>query len=246
MITICILAKNSSATIAEALHSVREFPEVIVLDNGSTDETIQIARGFSNVRVVETVFSGFGDLRNKAAALSSNDWILALDTDEVISPELLEEIRALPLSAKSVYSMPRKNTYNGKHITGCGWHPDRVIRLYHRKATKYADAKVHEAVIADGLEVIYLKAPLVHEPFRTTAQFLAKMQHYSTLYAMQHGKKRRSSFAKAFCHSLFTFVRSYFFQRGWRLGKEGFIISLYNSNTVFYKYIKLWEENCGG
>jgi glycosyltransferase involved in cell wall biosynthesis len=241
MITVCILAKNSSETIAKTLHSVRDFPEVIVLDNGSTDDTIQIANSYPNVRTVKTVFSGFGALRNEAAALAKNDWILALDTDEWLSPELLKEIQTLPLSSKAVYSMPRKNIYNGKHIKGCGWHPDRVIRLYHRTVTKYGDAKVHESVITKGLELIYLKESLVHVPFRTTAQFLDKMQHYSTLYAVQHRQTRKASFTKAFFHSLYAFLRSYFFQSGWRLGKEGFIISLYNSNTVFYKYMKLWE-----
>jgi len=243
MITVCFLAKNSEATIAKALHSVQEFPEVIVLDNGSIDQTIPMAHSFPNVRVIHTVFKGFGPLRNEAVSHASNDWILALDTDEEISPKLLEEIRGLELSPGTVYSMPRKNYYNGKHIKGCGWHPDRVIRLYNRQATKYSDADVHESVIASHLEVRQLKAPIVHVPFRTTTEFLAKMQHYSTLYAKQHAETKRSCITKALTHSFFAFCRSYFLQRGFLLGAEGFIISLYNSNTVFYKYVKLWEEN---
>jgi glycosyltransferase involved in cell wall biosynthesis len=242
MISVCILAKNSSATIAKALESTRSFQEVIVLDNGSTDETIQIARTFPNVVVYETTFTGFGPLRNEAASLASNDWILALDTDEWLSPTLLEEIHGLQLSPNTVYSMPRDNYYNGKHIKGCGWHPDRVTRLYHRNRTKYSNAEVHESVISDHLQVHYLKSALGHIPFRKTCDFLAKMQNYSSLYAIQHGKKQRSSVAKAFFHSLFAFLRSYFWQRGFLLGAEGFIISLYNSNTVFYKYLKLWED----
>lgn len=243
MITVCLLAKNSEATIAKALHSVQEFPEVIVLDNGSTDQTIPIAHGFPNVRVIHTVFKGFGPLRNEATSYASNDWILALDTDEEISPNLLEEIKGLKLTQDTVYSMPRKNTYNGKHIKGCGWHPDRVIRLYNRQATKYTDAEVHESVITHRLEVKQLKSPLMHVPFRSTAEFLAKMQHYSTLYAKEHAGKKRSCLTKALTHSFFAFCRSYFLQRGFLLGAEGFIISLYNANTAFYKYVKLWEEN---
>lgn len=243
MITVCLLAKNSETTISKALHSVREFPEVIVLDNGSTDQTIQMAQAFPNVRVIRTVFKGFGPLRNEAASHASNDWILALDTDEEISPTLLKEIQSLRLSQKTVYSMPRQNFYNGKHIKGCGWHPDRVIRLYNRQTTKYSEAEVHESVISGHLGVMYLKASLVHVPFRNTSEFLAKMQHYSSLYAKQHGEKKGSCITKALIHSLFAFCRSYFFQRGCLLGREGFLISLYNSNSVFYKYVKLWEEN---
>ncbi len=243
MISVCILAKNSESTIGKTLASVRSFPEVIVLDNGSTDTTMEIARSFPNVRVIETIFSGFGPLRNEAASHATHDWILALDTDETLSPALLTEVEGLELSADTVYSMPRDNYYNGKHIKGCGWHPDRVLRLYHRKKTRYSNASVHESVITDHVQVRCLEAPLLHTPFRTTADFLAKMQNYSTLYALQHGKVRKSSLAKAFFHSLFTFFRCYFFQRGFLLGAEGFIVSLYNSNTVFYKYLKLWEEN---
>lgn len=243
MISVCILAKNSVATIADTLHSVQSFPEVVVLDNGSTDGTMEIARSFPNVRVVETAFNGFGPLRNQAAAVASHNWIFALDTDEVVPPDLLEEIKTLTLDSNTVYSMPRKNTYNGKHIKGCGWHPDRVTRLYNRTVTKYSEDQVHESVVVGALHMQELREPLVHVPFRTTAEFLAKMQHYSTLYALQHRGKKKSSLSKALGHSLFAFMRSYFMQGGCLLGKEGFIISLYNSNTVFYKYLKLWEES---
>lgn len=243
MITVCMLAKNSSLTIRTALNSVRSFAEVIVLDNGSTDKTIEIARSYSNVSVFEAPFIGFGPLRNQAAMLASNDWILAIDTDEWLSSVLLREISALSLDPSVVYSVARDNYYNGKHIKGCGWYPDRVIRLYHRKATRYCSAEVHESVSADHLRVFPLKSPLIHIPFRSTGEFLAKMQNYSSLFALQHLGKRKSSVSKAIVKSIFTFLRSYFFQRGFLLGREGFIVSLYNSNTAFYKYLKLWEEN---
>lgn len=241
MISVCILAKNSAATIRETLRSVQSFPEVIVLDNGSTDATREIAHSFPNVKVEETAFNGFGPLRNTAATMASHDWILALDTDETVSEELLEEIKGLKLDVKTVYSMPRKNLYNGKHIKGCGWHPDRVTRLYNRTATHYSEDQVHESVSLENVGLQKLRAPIVHVPFRSTGEFLAKMQHYSKLYAEQHWGKKKSSVGKALAHSFFAFIRSYFIQRGCLLGKEGLIISLYNSNTVFYKYLKLWE-----
>ena len=241
MISVCILAKNSSATIAQTLESIRSFPEVLILDNGSTDNTKVIAQSYPNVKIIEAPFIGFGPMRNKITAMAAHDWILALDSDETITPELLHEIQAIDLKRKTAYSIARDNYYNGKHIKGCGWSPDRVVRLYNRLDTHYSSALVHECVLTHPVIVQPLKAPMKHVPFRTTAEFLAKMQNYTTLYAEQENKK--SSVGKAIVHSLFAFIRSYFFRRGFLLGKEGFIISLYNSNSVFYKYLKLWEKN---
>lgn len=243
MISVCILSKNAASVIQSALESVKSFPEVILVDTGSTDETLEIATHYPNVKIFKRPFLGFGSLRNEAASLASNDWILALDTDEALSSSLLEELKGLQLEQKTLFSIARQNYYNGKHIKGCGWHPDRVIRLYHRKTTTYSEDKVHESVLTHGLKIQFLQAPMVHVPFRSTGEFLAKMQHYSTLFAAQYKGRRSSSMAKAFCHSLFSFFRSYFFKGGIFLGGEGFIISLYNSNTTFYKYLKLSEEN---
>ncbi len=243
MITVCILAKNSASTIEKTLASVQTFAEVVLLDNGSCDDTVAIARQYPNVRVISHPFIGFGPLRNVAASHALNDWILALDTDEELSDALIQEIASLPLNAACAYSISRHNFYNGRHIKGCGWYPDRVIRLYHRKTAHYSDSQVHESVKGYNINITPLASPIFHVPFRSTAEFLAKMEHYSTLYALQHKHKKKSSPAKAVLHSVFSFIRSYFFQKGFLLGAEGFIVSLYSSNTVFYKYIKLWETN---
>lgn len=243
MISVCILAKNSAQTLPATLDSTRAFPEVILLDNGSNDETLLIAQKYPNVRIVQHPFQGFGPLRNLAASYTSHDWVLALDTDEIISSELLTELKSLPLNDPNIaYTIPRRNYYNGKWIRGCGWYPDRVIRLYHKKATCFSDAAVHESIITHQIQLTPLTSSLLHTPFRSTAEFLAKMQHYSSLFATQH-KDKKASLPKAFFHSLFAFFRSYFIQKGFLLGAEGFIVSLYNSNTTFYKYLKLWEKN---
>ncbi len=245
MISVCILTKNSSESLKEALLALRDFPEVVILDNGSSDQTLEIAREFTNVRIYTSSFIGFGPLRNLAASYATFDWILALDSDEVLSEELIQEILALPLKRNAAYSLERANFYAGKQIKGCGWERDRVVRLYHRGDTEYDDAAVHEAVRVKELQIIPLSAPLIHTPYRSTSDFLSKMQHYSNLFAEQHSGKRNSSFGKAVCCGLFAFFRSYILQKGMFLGKEGFIISLYNANTVFYKYLKLCEKNRG-
>lgn len=241
MISVCILTRNAAATLKSTLDSVRVFPEVILLDNGSTDETLSIAAKFPNVRIHQAPFIGFGPLRNEAASLASNDWILCLDSDEILSPPLLKEIAQLSLDRKYAYVFPRHNFYNGKRIRGCGWDPESVARLYHRGAARFSEAQVHEALVADHLAL--LQSPLIHTPYRTTADFLAKMQHYSTLFAEQYRNKKSSSLGKAIVHGLFAFFRSDFLKRGIFCGTEGFLISLYNANTTFYKYIKLAEAN---
>ena len=192
MITVCILSKNSSVTIRDALDSVKSFSEVLILDNGSTDNTLEIAKSYPNVRIFETPFIGFGPLRNEVAKFATNDWILVLDTDESLPLALLEEIKSLDLDPQIAYSMPRDNYYNGKHITGCGWSPDRVIRLYNRQKTEYSDAQVHESVNKENITLKRLKSPICHIPFRSTAEFLAKMQNYSSLFAKQYQGKRKS------------------------------------------------------
>lgn len=243
MISVCILTKNSGKTLHQTLESTRLFPEVIVLDNGSTDDTLAIAAIFPNVRVYQESFIGFGPLRNLAASKASHPWIFALDSDEIISAALLNELQALSLERGFVYSLPRHNFYAGKHITGCGWGKDLVVRLYHREDTSYNTAPVHEAVVEQKVQKVSLSSPLLHTPYRSTEEFLSKMQHYSSLFADQYQGKRRSSFQKALWKGVFAFFRSYILQNGIFLGKEGFILSMYNGNTTFYKYLKLFERN---
>ncbi len=241
MISVCILTKNAAQTLKETLESTRSFPEVVLLDNGSTDDTHRIASAYPNVRLYESPFIGFGPLRNEAARLASHDWILSLDSDEVLSPPLLQELSHLSLNSNYAYLFPRHNFYNGKRIRGCGWDPQETARLYHRSTTHFSEAQVHEMLIAR--QFYKLQSPLLHTPYRSTADFLAKMQHYSTLFAEQYQYKKNSSFSKAFMHALYSFIRSYFFQRGILCGAEGFLISFYNSSTTFYKYLKLAEAN---
>ncbi len=243
MITVAILTKDSAKKIGSVLDSVKDFDEVLVYDTGSSDNTIDIAKQYPNVVVHEAPFEGFGLCRNKATNLAKNDWILALDSDEILTPELRNEIQQLSLSPDSVYSFPRNNYYNGKWIRWCGWYPDRVVRLYNRNQTSYSHDEVHEKVIDDGLQMVSLKYPAIHYPYDSTEDFLNKMQKYSDLYAKQHKGKKRSSFSKALFRGFFTFLKSYLIKRGFLGGAEGFTISLYNANTAFYKYLKLSEVN---
>ncbi len=244
LISVHILTKNSAATLLQTLMSVSAFPEVIVYDTGSTDETLEIASQFSNVKIHQAPITSFGAAHNCAASLSANEWVLSLDSDEVLSPGLIEELRQLELDPNCVYAILRDNYFNGRKITFCaGWYPDWVVRLYNRKSTGFSNDFVHEKVITKDLKIVKLKHNLKHVPYRSMADFLEKMQTYSSFFARQHQGKKESSLARALFHGCAAFCKNYFFKRGILGGREGFILSLYNAQTTYYKYLKLAELN---
>lgn len=243
MISATILTKNSQKYLAEVLTALRSFDEVVVFDNGSTDNTLAIAKEFPNVTVHIGTFEGFGPTHNKASSLAKNEWILSIDSDEVVTHDLAKEIQGLKLNPDCVYCFPRNNYFNGKFIKWCGWYPDVQYRIYNRSKTRFTDAQVHEAVIIKGMKIVELKAPIIHYSYDSIADFLTKMQSYSRLFAEQNKGKKKSSLLKALSHGWFSFFKSYVIKRGFLGGYEGFVISAYNGHTAFYKYLKLKEAN---
>lgn len=242
-ITCVVLTKNSAETLKKTLDSLKTFTQVLVLDTGSTDATLEIAAKYPNVSVEKQPFTTFGALRNLAAEYVSTEWILTLDSDEVLSEKALKEILSLKLDPQKVYSFPRWNYFNDKFMRCCGWYPDRVLRLYNKKAACYSSDFVHERVLFPGLKEQKLSGPLEHYSYRSISDFLDKMQKYTLLFAEQNKYKKTSSPLKALLHSVFAFIKSFILQKGCFCGWEGLIISLYNSQTTFYKYLKLWELN---
>jgi glycosyltransferase involved in cell wall biosynthesis len=244
MITVTILTKNCQDTLSATIASLQKFPEVLIFDSGSTDSTLHIASQFPNVKIIHGSFTGFGPTHNTASSHATHDWILSIDSDEVPSQGLIEEIFRLDLKPDNVYQIDRRNYFNGKWVRGCGgWHPDPVVRLYHRKATHFTEDSVHEKVIVDNLRIVPLTSPLLHTPYRCMEDFLTKMQIYSSLFAEQNKDKKHASMTKAILHSGLAFIKSYLFKKGFLGGREGLIISIYNAHTTFYKYLKLMEIN---
>jgi glycosyltransferase involved in cell wall biosynthesis len=243
MISVTVLAKNSEKYLVEVLQALQPFAEVLVYDTGSTDSTMAIAKQFPYVTLYEGPFIGFGPTHNCASALAKHDWVLSIDSDEILTPEAAREICALNLCLNAVYSLPRHNEFNGKWIRWCGWYPDRQVRLYNRTQTRFSEAQVHESIETKKREVIPLSGAIRHYSYETIADFLIKMQCYSTLFACQYVGKRSSSPWKALAHAFFAFFKSYILKRGILGGYEGFIISAYNGHTAFYKYLKLYEAN---
>ncbi len=243
MISVTILTKNSEKYLDEVIAALKNFDEVLIFDNGSSDNTLKIASKYPNIRIVEGVFEGFGPTHNKASSLAKNDWILSIDSDEVVTPEMSAEILSATLDRDCVYSFPRHNFFNQRWIRWCGWYPDRQYRLYNRQRTRFTDVQVHESIIFEGLDHIPFESPMIHYSYENISDFLGKMQSYSTLFAMQNRGKKKSSPLKAIAHGFFAFFKSYIIKLGILGGYEGFVISSYNANTAFYKYLKLYEAN---
>lgn len=242
-ISVLILAKNSESTIGKTLESLKDFQEIIVLDTGSQDKTKEIISSFPNTKLYEYPFAGFGAMRNLATQHVTQEWILSLDSDEVLPQETILKLTTKPLDKSKVYSFPFRNYFNGKWIHGCGWYPDRHIRLYPKARAHFSSDLVHEKLLYQGLKEEKLSVPIEHYSYRSLSDFLEKMQKYSTLFAEQNRYKGSSSLTKAILHGAFAFFKSYILKRGFLCGAEGFIISMYNAHTAYYKYLKLWEAN---
>ncbi len=241
-ISVIILTKNSEKYLKEVLTPLKEFEEVLIIDNGSTDNTLNIAQEFNNCKIYKEKFIGFGPLKNKALKYAKNDWVLFIDSDEVAKKEMIEKIKSLDLSRNNlVYAFLRDNYYKKELIKCCGWENDYVIRLFNKKYTQFNNNLVHESVILkNDTKLIKLEEGLKHYSFSSIEELITKMQYYSTLFAKENNFK--PSLHKIVLSPIFKFIKNYFFQKGIFYGYKGFAISISNANGVLYKYLKLYEK----
>ncbi|TKX32070.1 glycosyltransferase family 2 protein [Campylobacter estrildidarum] len=244
-ISVFIIVKNAEKTLFNCLNSLKEFDEIILLDNESTDNTIKIAQDFqlkhNNLKIYKSKFIGFGALKNLALSYTKNDWVLSIDADEILEKECIEELKKLNLKPNNILALPRKNLYQEEWIKACGWWPDFVYRVFNKTHTCFNQNLVHESLeIFKNTEKIYLKNGLKHYAFNNIAHLIEKMQYYSSLWAKQNLHKK-SSICKANLRIIWTFIRNYFFKKGFIYGYKGFIISVCNALGAFFKYMKLYE-----
>ena len=218
------------------------FDEIVVLDNESTDNTVEIANTFSNVKIFKSEFIGFGPLKNLATNQASNDWILSVDSDEIFNPELVDEIFNLKLDDHQIYAIERHNYYNNHLIQCCGWGNDYVLRLFNKNMTQFNNNQVHECLEINQLIVQKLHNTFKHYNFSNVSELLQKMDYYSTLWTKDNSHKKITP-TMAFFKSLLAFIKFYILKRGIFFGYRGFLISFLSASSVFYKYIKLYESN---
>ena len=241
-LTVTVITQDEEANIGACLDSVAWADEIVVVDSGSTDGTVAIARSHS-ARVDVTPWTGFGAQRNHAASIASHDWILALDADERVSADLAAEIRGILAGtpAHAGYRAPRVTWYLGRWLRSTDWYPDYQLRLYDRRAGRWNGRRVHESVelcSAPG----QLRHEIQHFAYRDLSQHLATIDRYTTLAAEQWmAEGRRTSAIGAAIHAPLAFLRNYILRGGIRDGSAGLLVSMLNSYYVFLKLAKLWE-----
>lgn len=246
-LTVTVITKNEAAHIAAALDSVAWADETIVVDSGSTDGTVEIARSMAT-RVEVRGWPGYSAQKEYAAGLASNDWILSLDADERVTPELAAEIRALMdnAPAASGYRIPRVTWYLGRWIRSTDWYPDYQLRLYDRRAGSWNGRQVHESIELRGTPGM-LRHPLQHYAYRNMSHHLATIDRYTTIAAEQWlAAGRRTSLLSACLHADLAFLRNYVLRKGFTDGGAGLLVSILNSYYVFLKFAKLWELQRSG
>lgn len=242
-ITPVIIAKNSQHTIRSCLKTLNNFKNVVVYDNGSTDDTIRICHSFNNVIVIEGDFFGFGPTKNFAAEQAPTNWILSLDSDEELHESILGELYNWNLKDEdSVGLLLRENWFCGKKITTNGWGNDFIVRLYNKNTHKFNESHVHEKIETKNQEEkIKLKGKIIHNAIFDIKQTLEKAQLYSEIYASS-GKRKKYSFFFIVLKTCFAFFRSYILKLGLFSGWRGFVISFGDAIGVFFKYAKVYQR----
>lgn len=241
-ISVVIIVKDGAKTLQKTLDSVKEFSEVVVYDNGSTDGTLKIVKKYPNVNLVQGDFLGFGQTKNLAVTYAKNDWILSLDADEVIVTQMLESLANEALNEAYAYSILRKNFYQNTHIKNC-WKNDVIVRLFNRETTSFTNKRVHEKIRTESVTVKALSGFINHYPYNSMSDFIVKLDVYSTEFAKDNAGKKQSSPLKAILNSGFSFFKTYVLKRGFLDGYAGLVIAFSHMATNFYKYIKLYELN---
>jgi glycosyltransferase involved in cell wall biosynthesis len=236
-----VITLNEAANIEGCLDSVGWADEVIVVDSGSSDRTVELAKA-RGVRVISRDWPGYSAQKNFAADQATHDWILSVDADERVTPALARDVERTVAAAPSAagYRLLRVTFHLGRWIRTTDWYPDYQLRLYHRRRANWPAKLVHESVAANGA-VGQLTGELQHYAYRDLSHLYATMDKYTSLAAQEmKAAGRRAGMLDLALHPLAAFLRNYLLKRGFLDGATGFIISAMNSYYVFLKFAKLW------
>lgn len=244
LLSVIVITKNEALRIEACLQSVQWADEIVVLDSGSTDDTLVRCKKYTDA-IYSTDWPGFGVQKNRALEKATGKWVLSIDADEQLSPALQTEIREIVQSegAYPAYILRRISSYLGKTLRHGDWSNDYCLRLFKRGSAQFTTESVHEKLQlhhSENQKIGRLKNPLYHQTFISVEQIIDKINHYSTLSAAEKYKKgQRASLGKAIGHGLWTFFRCYILKRGFLDGREGFMLAVSNAEGTYYRYIKM-------
>jgi glycosyltransferase involved in cell wall biosynthesis len=245
-ISVTVITFNAAAQLEPAIESVAWADEIIVVDSGSTDGTLDLARRLAT-RVEMRQWPGYAAQKNHAASLAANEWILSIDADERVSPGLAGWLQRWRSTDPQVggYRIPRVSWYLDRWIRTTDWYPDLQLRLYHRGRGQWTSSRVHESVRVDG-PVAVAGGELQHYPYAGVSEHLQRIDRYTTLAAMDmRDRGVRATSAALIIYPVAAFLRNYVLRGGIRDGRTGLAVSLLNTYYVMLKFVKLLELETG-
>ena len=246
-LSVILITHNEADHVVGCLASVAFADEWIVVDSGSTDATCELARGLGATVVSTGDWPGFGAQKNRALALATGRWVLSIDADERVTPELAASIQRVVAAdgPTAGYEASRLSSFCGQWMRHGDWHPDRVLRLFRREAGRFSDDRVHERLIVGG-PIGRLSGTLLHDSMPTLDSALDKMNRYSSGRALDKvqagsrgGRGGKGGLLAAVSHALWAFLRCYVLKRGLLDGRLGFVLAVYVAEGTYYRYLKM-------
>jgi len=239
-ISLIVITKDEEKNISDCLKSVEWADEIIVVDAESNDKTVELAKNFTD-KVFTKKWEGYVPQKKYALGLADNEWVLSVDADERITPELKTEILNLSPGDIAGYKIRRKNFLLDKEITSCGWGNDYQLRLFKKEKTDLTERLVHEGFTVDG-KISKLENPMLHYTFSSFTDYFNKINYYTSLKAEELVKQKgKVGGWTIFSHTVSAFILFFINKRGFKDGVRGLIISLLHSVSTMLNYIKLWE-----
>lgn len=260
-LSIILISNNEAHNILDCLASVSFADQIVVVDSGSTDNTVELARSVGAQVTQTTDWLGFGVQKNRALDLATGDWVFSIDADERVTPELAEQLKAAVnfdcltsinndsksnnfLEHHDAYEVPRLTQFCGQWIRHCGWTPDRVLRLFKRGSAKFSNDLVHERLVQNQGTCGKLTTPILHYSYPTPASYWRKLDQYSQAWAKQrHLEGKETSMLRAAMSGVVAFIRTYFLRLGFLDGALGFAVCTMQAQSAFGKYFTLYCLN---
>jgi len=247
-LSVIVITKNEAQRLRRCLGSVPFADEIVVVDSGSTDGTERLAQDLGARVITAADWPGFGPQKNRALDAARGTWVLSLDADEWLDPELAAQVQAMvrqPLAAgtPAAFSLPRLSSFCGQWMRHSGWYPDRVARLFQRGRARFSDDLVHERLQVEGRVDALGGGHLLHDSIPSLHLAVDKMNRYSSGRAQDLLRTgRRGGLGRAIGHGLWAFVRTYFLKRGFLDGRLGFVLAVNNGEASYYRYLKMWLD----